>query len=184
VNVTIACPCPDRGEGRPHETDTVTLRDKLDFKQGVTIRKALGLLYTEDPDAGFADVLGVLTEQYLLLGIESWTLVDAKGEKVTASKPAIRALMDAHPETAMDIGNQADALYNEQVLLPLLTRSSTPSPDSPTAESTSATDGTSPTPPTPSRPSLISTSQTADTEPTTTSEGSAYSSSQSSTSAA
>jgi len=184
MNVTIPCPCPDKGEGRPHVEDTVTLHDRLDFRSGVTIRKALGVLYTDDPDAGFADVLGVLTEQYLLLGIESWTLVDEKGQKLEANKPAIRAFMESQPETAMDIGNQADALYNEQVLLPLLTRGSTPSPDSPTDESTSATDGTNPTPPTPSRPSLITTSQTADIEPTTTSPDGVYSSSQSSTSAA
>jgi hypothetical protein len=184
VNVTIPCPCPPTGTGSPHDTDTVTLRDRLDFRSGVTIRKALGVLYTDDPDAGFADVLGILTEQYLLLGIDSWTLVDAKGEKVEVTKPAIRAFNEAHPETAMDIGNEADVLYREQVLLPLLTRGSTPSPGSPTDESTSATDGTNPTPPTPSRPSLITTSQTADIEPTTTSPDGAYSSSQSSTSAA
>ena len=184
MNVTIPCPCPQTGSGSPHETDTVTLRDRLDFRSGVTIRKALGVLYTDDPDAAFADVLGVLTEQYLLLGIESWTLVDEKGQKVEASKPAIRAFMEAHPEAAMDIGNQADGLYNEQVLLPLLTRGSTPSPDSPTDESTSATDGTNPTPPTPSRPSLITTSQTVDIEPTTTSLDGDSSLSQSSTSAA
>lgn len=184
MNVTIPCPCPSTGTGSPHETDTVTLRDRLDFRSGVTIRKALGLLYNDDPDAQFSDVLGILTEQYLLLGIESWTLIDEKGEPLPVTKPAIRAFMEAHPEDAMDIGNSGDALYNQQVLLPLLTRGSTPSPDSPTDESTSATDGTNPTPPTPSRPSLITTSQTAVTEPTTSSRDGDYSSSVNSTSAA
>lgn len=184
MDVTIPCPCPEK-DGEPrHAEDTVKLRDRLDFRGGVTIRKALGILYTEDPDAGMADVLAVLAEQYLLLGVESWTLVDDKGDPVPADKPAIRAFMDAHAELAMDLGNKADDLYHEQVLLPLLTRGLTSLPDTPTDESTSATDGTSPDPQTPSRPSLISTSQTVDTETTTTSPDGAYSSSQSSTSAA
>ena len=38
MDVTIPCPCPTKGTGEPrHESDNVTLRDRLDFaRQGLS----------------------------------------------------------------------------------------------------------------------------------------------------
>jgi hypothetical protein len=159
---TIACICPPRdGASRHPDGDTVTLRDKLDFRGSLTARNAFLVLKAEDPDATTAEVLAVLTETYLLLGIESWTLVDAKGKAVPVTKAAIRDLLLSHPDAAMTVGDEADALYSEAVISPLVARASTSSPTTPTAVSTSATSGPSPRRPRRSKPSSTASTRTA-----------------------
>ena len=142
MDVTIGCICPPKGDEVRHpEGDTVTLRDRLDFRGAVTVRKAIGLQYNDDPNTTSAETLALLTENYLLFGITGWTVVDEKGKAVPPSRAAIHAFLDDHQEAAMKVGDAADDLYAEQVLLPLLARataSSTSSPDSQTTTSTSA----------------------------------------------
>ena len=71
MNVVIPCPCPPKSDGQPrHAHDTVTFRDRLDFRGGMVIRKAITMLKVEDPESGAAEVLAAMSEHYMLEGIE------------------------------------------------------------------------------------------------------------------
>jgi hypothetical protein len=196
MDVTIDCICPET----PHESDTVTLRDRLDFRSASTILKAVQLMGAGDEDVDTAEILALLTENYLIYGIESWTLVDVKRKPVPVGKAAIREVLFPSA-AAMVVADAADELYSEQVMVPLVARAARLSRPSPTDESTSPKNDDSasptPTPPatsstssssstrqTPSKPSSISTIPTAATATTTTSLDGDSSSSQNSTSAA
>lgn len=104
------------------------------------------------------EVLGILSEAYLLHGIASWTL-DTK-----ISREAIRTEILEHDERAMFLGEAADELYSEQVILPLLKLAGRSSPNGQTSESTSARNGSSPKPPKRSKRSSTTTTPTDDTE--------------------
>lgn len=186
MDVRIACPCPPRdGQTRHPNDDTVTLRERLDFRSVTAIRQAVALIEKEDSPLYAAEILATLTEGYVLYGIESWTLTDEKGKPLPVSKAAIRERVLSDVVTASMVGDAADEQYGEQVLLPLLARASSSSPASPTVTSMS--------PPTPSgpsrrpkrsRPSSTTTSPTAATVATSTSLDGVSSYSQSSESAA
>ncbi len=157
----IDCVCPQRPDGsaRHADGDTVTLREKLDFRSALHARNTVILLRQDDvTDA--AEILAALTEVYLRVGIESWTLADAKGKAVPVSREAVAALMTDHPDAAMTIGDEADELYSEAVISPLVARASKSSPPTPTKDSTSVTNGSSPTPRKRSKPSLTTTTRT------------------------
>lgn len=162
MNVTIACPCPPKPDGQPrHITDTVTFRDRLDFRGGMVIRKAITMLKVEDPDSGAAEVLAAMSEHYMLEGISGWTLVDDKGKPVEADKTAIRTFINDHQDIVFDsLVDEADNLYAEQVLLPLVRRAQPSSPTSPTESSTLAPSGSEAKPRKPSRRSSTSTTPT------------------------
>lgn len=164
----IECICPPTAGGeKRHERDRIDLRPTLGFSDVNTIRMALGVMYTDDPDAGLADVLGVLQERYVLHGIESWTLVDEHGDAVPVTKATIRERLLTHHAVATQVADVADDLYREAVTLPLLLRAVSSSQPGPTDASTSAPNGSSATPrPMPSSPSSISTTPTDDTEAT------------------
>jgi hypothetical protein len=155
--VTIECICPPKADGSPRHPagDTVTLRERLDFRAALTARNTMVLVKTEDPDAGAAEILAALTETYLLVGVESWSLVDAKGKPVSVSRAAIREWLLSHPDIAMTVGNVADELYSAAVLLPLVALASTSSPPTPTNGSTSPPKQSSEKRPKPSKPSSI-----------------------------
>jgi hypothetical protein len=161
--VAVACLCPPKatGEVRHPAGDEITLRERLDFRAALTARNTMVLLKEEDPDVSSAEVLAALTETYLVLGIESWSLVDAKGKPVPLSKVAIRELLLTKPDVAMEVGDAADALYSAAVILPLLARAQNSSPPMPTNGSTSARTPSSPKPPKPSKRSSITTIPTA-----------------------
>ena len=96
MSVEIPCVCPPKQDGQPrHTTDTIELRDRLDFRSALTARNAIALAKEEDDDVSSAEILAVLTETYLLLGIQSWSLVDEKGKKVEPSRTAIREFIEA-----------------------------------------------------------------------------------------
>ena len=143
MNVSIPCVCPPKAGGEPrHASDTVTFRDRLDFRGGMVIRKAITMLKVEDPESGAAEVLAAMSEHYMLEGIESWSLTDAKGKPVECDKSAIRRFMDEHQDIVFDsLVDEADNLYSEQVLLPLVRRADASSQPSPTEPSTSAPTG-------------------------------------------
>jgi hypothetical protein len=157
----IECVCPPRTDGsvRHPEGDTVTLRTSLGFTSAITVRNVIALLAREE---GFddTDILAALTEKYLYLGIESWTIEDAKGKPVPVTRGAIAEYLLSRPFVAKVVGDEADELYTEAVVLPLLARRSTSSPPTPTGVSTSARTPS----PTPlrkrSRPSSTTTSRT------------------------
>jgi hypothetical protein len=144
-----------------HAHDTITFRDRLDFRGGMVIRKAITMLKVEDPDSGAAEVLAAMSEHYMLEGISGWTIVDEKGKPVEASKTAIREFINDHQDIVFDdLVDEADNLYAEQVLLPLVRRAQTSSPPSPTEPSMSAETGLEETPRKPSRRSSTSTTRT------------------------
>jgi hypothetical protein len=166
--VAVACLCPPKatGEVRHPAGDEITLRERLDFRAALTARNTMVLLKEEDPDVSSAEILAALTETYLVLGIESWSLVDAKGKPLPVSKAAIREVLLTKPDIAMEVGDAADALYSAAVILPLLARAQTSSRPTPTNGSTSVTTPSLPKPPKRSRRSSITTIPTAATAPT------------------
>jgi len=187
MDVPISCPCPTAGGDLRHpEGDTVVLRDRLDFRQATTIRKAIGL-QSEDGAADPAEILAVMTEWYCLLGIESWTLVDVRGKPVPVSRTSIREQLldnvDAIDQVT-DVADAADGLYMQAVLLPLLVRASKSSPTGQTEPSTSPPKASTAKSRKPSRPSSITSTPTDDIEATSSSLAGVSSISRSSESAA
>lgn len=171
MDVRIACVCPSNADGqaRHPDGDTVVLREKLDFRSAVTARNAIVLLKNDSPDADAADILAVLTETYLFVGIEAWSLADAKGYPLPVTRANIRDALLAHPGEAMTVGDAADELYSASVILPLLAKVSSYSPPTPTNGSTSPTTPSSPTTPKPRKPSSTSTTRTGATATTSSS---------------
>lgn len=167
MRVDIACICPPKADGEPrHAADTVTLRETLDFRSAAACRNAISLLYQDDPDASIADVLAVLSETYLLGGVEAWSLIGPDGKPMPVSKPLIRSVLLARTDVAMEVADAAHDIYNEAVLLPLLRKASMSSPPSPTDDSTSPRTGSTDEAPTPSKRSSTTTTPMDDTEPT------------------
>ena len=162
---TIECVCPPKADGgiRRPDGDTVTLRPRLDFRAGLAARNEVIILKQEDEQASTADILAVLTETYLVSGIVSWSLVDAKGKVLPVTRASIRAFLDDHPQEAMVVGDEADGLYSQAVIAPLVKRAQASSPPTPITGSTSATNGSSPERPKPSKRSSISTTPTGGT---------------------
>lgn len=179
MDVEIRCTCPPTADGEPrHETDTVTLRDKLDPTRALTVRKAVGFIDNDDRESRGAEVLATLSLHYLMVGVERWSLADDSGP-IPVTQKAIRERLFESPELDVLV-EAADALYNEAVLLPLVARAARSSPPMPTAASTSATTSGSTKRPTPSPRSSTSTSLTVVTAATTTSRGGVSNSSPSS----
>lgn len=160
--VQVACLCPPKttGEVRHANGDRIELREKLDFRSALTARNAVVMLKTEDEDVSSAEILATLTEVYLLHGIKSWTLVDAKNKPIEVEKAAIREHLLSNADVAMEVGEEADALYSEAVITPLVKRAQRSSQPTQTDEPTSPTNGASPTAPRPSKRSSTSTTQT------------------------
>lgn len=184
MDVLIPCICPPKGDAVRHpDGDIVTLRETLGFQAVVTLRFAVQVTKENDPNASIAQILGVLSEHYILAGVESWTVVDDKNKPVEVTPTALRERLLTNLDAAMTVADKADDLYLA-VMLPLLNRVSTSSPPTPTSGSTSPTTGTSDTPRKPSKRSSISTIPTAGTEATSSSLDGVSSSSQSSESAA
>jgi hypothetical protein len=165
----IPCICPAKPDGtKRHASDTVELRDKLGFLAVDTIKQSLALMYLQDPDAGVPDIFAKVREGYLLLGVESWSLVDAEGNPLPVTKPNIREYLLEDHDIGSAIADVADDLYSEAVMRPLFKAASTSSPPTPTEPSTSPPTGSSDSPtPTPSSPSSTTTSPTDVTETTT-----------------
>lgn len=189
MDVTIACVCP----GTPHDSDTVTLRDRLDFRQAASLKGDIVLMKLDNPTASNGETLAVLSEGYLRHGIASWSLVDEQRKPLEVNWPAIEEHILGRLDVAFVLADAADDLYAEAVMRPLLGLGSPSSPPTPTADSTSpdpspsetASRSTSPTPlPKRSKQSSTSTSPTDGIATTTASRDGDSSSSQSSTSAA
>ena len=158
--------------------ETVVLRDRLDFLQATTITKAVALIDNDDPATRAPRVLATLSEFYVLMGVESWTLKDDRGRPLEVTSRAIRENLLTRPDVGVLV-EAADELYQEQILLPLLARASSSSPRSPINGSTSRTPRGAKRPRKPSKPSSITTIPTDDTAETSSSPDGAYSSSQS-----
>ena len=187
MDVAIRCLCPDRADGTPRhpDGDTVTLRDRLDFRQAMAVRGDLDALRLQTGGtASEGEYAGLLAESYLFHGITSWTLVDDKGKALPPSRDNIRSVLMADYEEAEKVADGADSLYTEKVVLPLLVRGSSSSVEPPTETSTSPTTDGGSEPPTPSSPTSISTIPTAATGTTSRKRAGGSKPSQSSASAA
>lgn len=160
--VKVECLCPPKPDGsvRHPDGDTIELHERMDFRSVLAARNAMGLVYDDDPDASVAEVLAALTETYILLGVRSWTLVDAKNKPIPVTKPAIREYLLVNDEAAIAVSDEADELYRDRIIAPLVVAAQKSSPPSPTERSTSATKASSPKPRKPSRPSSTSTTRT------------------------
>jgi hypothetical protein len=160
TEVTIDCVCPLTAAGeKRHSTDRVQLRERLDFRSALTARNAIALAKEDDDDISSAEILAILTETYLSLGITSWTLVDEKGKKVEPSRQAIRDFIEDHPDEAMEVGEAADTLYQAAVILPLVARAARSSQPTQTDDSMSVTTTGTPKARKPSKPSLTTTTR-------------------------
>jgi hypothetical protein len=184
MDVTIPCPCPPNADGTPrHASDTVSLKDRLTFREAMTITKAVALIDEDDEPSRAATILATLSEFYILIGIASWTVRGTKPIELT--KSAIRQYVLERPDIAAVVSEAADELYSEAILLPLLARASNSLRPSPTNEPTSAKQaGEQQRRPRPSKRSSTSTTPTGATETTSLSLVGVSSSSQSSESAA
>lgn len=170
--VTTACPCPPLADGEPrHESDEVTLRERLGFVEASAVRNGISLRRAELEleELETAEILAVLTEGYVLYGIAKWTFEDADGKPVPVNRANIRRLVLERWEVASVVADAADERYAEAVMLPLLATASTSSRPSPTGASTSANPPSGTPAPKPSKRSSISTIPTADTATTTSS---------------
>lgn len=179
-----ACICPVKQDHK----DTITLRATLDFRGAMACKHAVSVLRTVDPDASDGDILAVLTEHYVIHGIESWSArekVDGQWQPVSLTPPNIRRLVLADNAIAFQVADEADEAYTALILLPLLGVAATSSPPTPTEdESTSPPTGRKATRPTPLKRSSTFTSPTDDIGTTMGSHDGDSSFSPSSTSAA
>lgn len=166
MQVKIDCICQPRAGGEPRhpQGDTVDLRDTLGFRDAATIRNAILAAMEEDPDAKPPEVLAILTEYYLLSGIESWSLLDDKSKPIPVTRPNIREHLLTHHVVALKVGDAADGIYTSAVMLPLLATASTSSPPTPTDDSTSPKTGSTDEVPRPSKRSSTTTTPTDATE--------------------
>ena len=159
MDVTIGCLCPPKANGEPrHQQDTVTLPDILDFRRTVVVRQSIGLGYKDGSIESLPDMVGLLIEAYVLNCIDAWTLVDDHNKPVPLSRQAIREHLLTNFEAAEKVGDAADNLYTEKVILPLLMRASPSLPATPMPVSTSATNGHGPKARKPSRRSSTTSS--------------------------
>ena len=162
----IPCICP-LIEGQPrHDKDSVTLRERLDFRSSLAAQNAVYYLKGQDPDASEADLLAVLTESYLLSGIESWSVVGVDGKPIEPTKPAIRELLLTRMDVAITVADVADDLYRDAVLAPLVQKASNSSSDTPTEPPTSPTSSSEEPNQNHSSPSSTTTTPMDDTETT------------------
>ena len=167
MDVLIPCVCPG-DEPRHPDGDTVTLKDRLGFDDAMACKQAMLLTGAEDSDPDAAPRrLAAIIRQYLFSGIQSWTLMNGKAIPVTATGIEQYILSDF--TVANMVSNEAEALYNPQVLVPLAGRASRFSPPTPTAASTSRKKGSTSSRRKPSSPSSTTTTPTDDTVTTTTS---------------
>jgi hypothetical protein len=184
AEVDIKCPCP----GKPHETDTVILRDKLGLADGAAVQALILRQYRESDASKYADHTGMLAEAYVLRGVSSWTLVNAAGSALPVNADNIRAMLLDDFEVGYPVAEKADELYEGPVIRPLLKEESNSSEPTPTNGSTSPTSSedtpqTTVSRPKRSKPSSTTTTPTVDTATTTGPLAGAFSYSQNSASA-
>ncbi len=182
MDVTIPCPCPPKADGTPrHDGDTVTLPEVLDFRTTLTVRQEIRLAVQNAAATGeglsLAEMTSLLVESYLLHCIGGWTIRDDRNQPVPVSKVTVRQYLLANQESAEMVGNAADDLYTEKVVLPLLSPGSSSSPPTPIPGPTSPTNGRTSNRK-PSRRSSTTTTPTVATGPMAASPGGASSFSQ------
>lgn len=172
MDVSIACICV----GTPHDQDTITLPDRLSFRQLLAIRQDLGLAM-QAPGVTQGEIVAALVETYVLQTPVAWTCLDEKGKPLPLSRANVAEYLLGNYAAAEAVGEAADGLYSDTVTLPLQGRAPTSSPATPTPASTSAPTGPGTKRPKPSKRSSTSTTPMAVTGTTGWSQGGVSSSS-------
>jgi hypothetical protein len=145
-----ACRCP----GTPHVVDWVELMPRPSIDIGSAIYAAVAAV-GQDPVLLQVE----MTRAYLRFGIVAWSFTDERGEPIPIRPRAgdfgdVISRLLPFTDGGYAVANEADSLYSEEVLRPLMTRlSRMHSQGGQMAGSTSATLRTSSTRPKRSRPS-------------------------------
>lgn len=139
-----ACRCPRT----PHtEGDWVDLAPRMTLPIGVAAWYVIQ--HSHDP----AELQGKLAETYLRLGIVGWSFTDENERPIAFDPDRVDEFLPLW-EGGFTVAMRADALYSEDLTLPLasaMAKLRESSPDGPTDSSTSASPDISPRPPTRSR---------------------------------
>jgi hypothetical protein len=133
------CLCPDQGHA---DGDTIRLRSTLDFQSVRAVRYASVIAQQDDPEASVASLMAVISEGYIMHGVESWTLED-HGKPIEPTKANVRQYLLTNIVAAQWVSDFADALYQPQVMLPLARLAERSLRLSQTNGSTSAQNGSS-----------------------------------------
>lgn len=143
-----ACRCP----GAPHPVDRVALAPRAPIEVGAAVMGAIRAAGDRE-----GALHGLLARSYVL-GIRDWTFLDEAGHRIRpdVTSDGFSALVDEllpWSNGGADVADKADELYSEEVLRPLISRTSRLSQGGRTDGSTSPTPDTGPKPPEPSSPS-------------------------------
>lgn len=145
---TVTCLCPPRADGAPRhpDGDEITMRERLGFEAATAIRTDATLAAQRGWSEG--EINGLCLRAYVLHGVESWTLVDARNQPVPVSRAAIlEHVLSSDSDAARLLAGEVDERYTGHVFAPLVAAASISSERGPAAASTSATTGSpSPTP--------------------------------------
>ena len=171
MDVQIPCPCPLKADGTVrHESDTVSLKDTLTFRERLSLRQTIKWARETSDDISEGELLAALTEGYVLQCISAWSLVDEKGKPLPPSRANIREVLLTRDDLAMPVADAADELYSEVILLPLLlgasnSSRSTQTPENPASPPRTSVTPDGKTPPKPSKRSSTTTIPTVVTGP-------------------
>lgn len=161
--IAVACPCP----GTPHpDGDTVELREKLDLHAGVAVQRLVIDANQAGVGLGAAELVGILSEGYLIYGVEGWSFLNEQGLPLPCTKDTIRSVLLADFTLAAPVAEAADELYMAAVILPLANRARSSSPTTLTNGSTSPRPRGTRSHPKQPKPSSTTTSLTDATEGT------------------
>lgn len=139
--------------------ETFQFLPRLPFRAVAAMRYNIGAARQEaGEDLSSGEVMAVLSEGYLLFGLAKWSL------KPPLNRQTIRSEILDNPMRGPVLSDKADAIYSEQVLLPLVNLAGRSSPSTQTNGSTSPMSDSSEKRQKRSKRSLTSTSLTASTE--------------------
>lgn len=110
------CPCP----GAPHEFEVVYLEPDITLPMGAAAVFAIKLSTEQNPGDNDA-MMAAIASAYLPLGIRSWTFVDEDGNPVRRTRENLEELIPWH-KGGMEVTEQADSLYAEKLMTPLVRR--------------------------------------------------------------
>lgn len=161
MDIVIPCACPPTEGGPRHELDTLTYADELSYRDAIAAQKDMAFeMGDEEGETTSGDALAALTEQYVLRGLEAWTLLDVDGQPIEPTRTAIRGYVLSSWRVAQVVSEAIEPLYNPQVLLPLVRRAEKLSQPGPTGDSTLAPTGSPAKRPTRSKRSSTSNTLT------------------------
>lgn len=157
------CRCP----GTPHpDGDEVALLPRLGLSAGVELQQRFRNLLAQDPRPAMPEIVGQLTEGYLLVGVAEWNLAGDNGP-IAVTRDAIREHLLSDFSRAQPVADRADSLYYGPVLAPLVAGLSNSLLGTRTSGSTSATKPSSQKPRKRSKRSSTSITRTGATATTT-----------------